>query len=120
MKSIAQDRLIYLAERFDVFEDDSDSVVMVKLQSLKDEGFETHLIEGGRKSKILAIVSSKETDDVKTLKKVSGVSTDFCISSKTSLLICSFDKVIFIDLRTLYKFYYCKVATLEKFIHLFH
>jgi hypothetical protein len=71
MKSIAQDRLIYLAERFDVFEDDSDSVVMVKLQSLKDEGFETHLIEGGRKSKILAIVSTKETDDVKTLKKVS-------------------------------------------------
>jgi Leucine-rich repeat (LRR) protein len=71
MKSIAQDRLIYLAERFDVFEDDSDSVVMVKLQSLKDEGFETHLIEGGRKSKILAIVSSKKIDDVKTLKKVS-------------------------------------------------
>lgn len=71
MKSIAQDRLIYLAERFDVFEDDSDSVVMVKLQSLKDDGFETHLIEGGRKSKILAIVSSKETEDVKKLKKVS-------------------------------------------------
>jgi Leucine-rich repeat (LRR) protein len=71
MKSIAQDRLIYLAERFDVFEDDSDSVIMVKLQLLRDDGFETHLIEGGRNSKILAIVSSKKIDDVKTLKKVS-------------------------------------------------
>lgn len=71
MKNIAQDRLIYLAEKFDVFEDDSDSVIILKVQSLKDEGFETHLIEGGRKSRILAIVSAKEIEEGRVLKKVS-------------------------------------------------
>jgi Leucine-rich repeat (LRR) protein len=71
MKNIAQDRLIYLAEKFDVFEDDSDTVIMVKLQSLKDDGFENHLIEGGRNSKVLAIVSSKEIDQERMTKKIS-------------------------------------------------
>jgi Leucine-rich repeat (LRR) protein len=71
MKNIAQDRLIYLAEKFDVFEDDSDTLIMIKLQSLKDDGFENHLIEGGSNSKVLAIVSSKEFDQERRIKKVS-------------------------------------------------
>jgi hypothetical protein len=71
MKKIAQDRLVYLAEKFDVFEDDSDSVIMVKLQIFKDNGFDTHLIEGGRNSKVLAIVHTKEKEDGKILKGVS-------------------------------------------------
>lgn len=77
MKNIAQDRLVYLAEKFDVFEDDSDSTIMVKLQSLKEEGFETNLIEGGRDSRILAIVSSKNLDGDRVNKKVSISETVF-------------------------------------------
>lgn len=71
MKEIPKDRLIYLAEKFDVFEDDTNSLVSTKYQALKEEGYEPKIIEGGSKVLPLAIISTKENEKNRSLVKIS-------------------------------------------------
>ena len=69
-KSNIIDRLTYLAENFDVFDDFDD-----KLKDLENNGYETTVIKGIRIS-VLAIVSTKEINTNRLYKKKVSISSD--------------------------------------------
>jgi hypothetical protein len=69
------DRIVFLAEMFDVFECDDDKVVELKLAEFNNDGYLTEVISNG--SGILAIVSKKDNNKERMLKKISVCSEVF-------------------------------------------
>lgn len=74
MKKNTTDRITYLAEIFDVFEQTDESPVGTKIGSLMNQGFETKVITTATDD-ILAIYSTKLNEKERELKKVS-ISSD--------------------------------------------
>lgn len=70
MKKDTTDRITYLAEIFDVFEQNEESQLSEKLKSLLDQGFESKIITTNADD-VLAIYSTKLNDKERLLKKVS-------------------------------------------------
>jgi len=70
MKKDITDRIVYLAEMFDVFECGEQHLVASKLQSLVEIGFTPSTITSTNGT-ILAIISTKQNEKDRTLKKVS-------------------------------------------------
>lgn len=79
------DRVAYVAEMFDVFEDTGDDSISEKLGELKDLGFESKLIQN-KSGDVLAIYSTKLNKKERENKKVSislDVFTKMIISDPT-------------------------------------
>lgn len=74
MKKNTTDRITYLAEIFDVFEQTTDSPIGAKIATLTSQGFETKVITTTT-DEILAIYSTKLNEKDRELKKVS-ISSD--------------------------------------------
>jgi hypothetical protein len=69
------DRIVFLAELFDVFECNEETSVDGKLAAINAEGYDSDVVSNG--FGILAIVSSKGNDKERTLKKISVCSEVF-------------------------------------------
>lgn len=74
MKKDTTDRITYLAEIFDVFEQNEDSQLTENLKSLTEQGFESKIIATNT-ADVLAIYSTRLNDKERLLKKVS-ISSD--------------------------------------------
>lgn len=89
MKKNTTDRITYLAEIFDVFEQTEESPIGLKMTSLADQGFDSKLITTAT-DEILAIYSTKLNEKDRELKKVSvssEVFTNMIISDPTATKI---------------------------------
>jgi Leucine-rich repeat (LRR) protein len=85
MKKNTTDRITYLAEIFDVFEQTEESPLGAKIASLMTQGFETKVITTAT-DEILAIYSTKLNEKERELKKVSlssDVFTNMIIADPT-------------------------------------
>lgn len=74
MKKDITDRIVYLAEMFDVFECDEEIQVQEKIQALSELGYTSNIITTAQGS-ILAILSTKQNEKERILKKVSVCSS---------------------------------------------
>jgi len=70
------DRLTFLAEQFDVFEDDTIETIDSKLNTLTKSGFKPSTIKA-LENKVVAIISKKVNDKNRELKKISVSSSVF-------------------------------------------
>ena len=77
MKEISvTDRLTFLAETFDVFECDSKELIAKKLETLTEAGYKSSPVFDGEKN-MLAIISVKQNEKERILKKISICSSVF-------------------------------------------
>lgn len=87
MKEIdISDRLIFLAEKFDVFECSDEDMLEEKLSSLISSGYSCDIIKSPKGLEVYAIYSIKTNDKGRTLKKISisdKVFTDMLIADPT-------------------------------------
>src|SRR6478609_153355 len=76
MKKDTTDRITYLAEIFDVFEQNEDTPISEKLHSLAAQGYESKIIATNTEN-VLAIYSTRLNEKERLLKKVSVSSEVF-------------------------------------------
>jgi hypothetical protein len=74
-KNSITDRIVFLAELFDVFESTEEVLVDAKLAAINSEGYDADIVSNGYG--LLAIVSSKGNEKERTLKKISVCSKVF-------------------------------------------